>query len=202
MLGHVPQFFSAVGFDDQADKVLRRMSQCQLPTDFVQRNQFPTGAVNVSFVDGEPEYEIPLGQAFDHIKYDPATIEPVTPSLLYHGSLIWRNPISRQSLTRLRSNIQAPVFVDLNIREPWFDRQLLAEILGGISILKLNKNELQVVTGLPADADNSVIEAAAVAFRTQYDLDQLWVTAGSEGAWLFDRDDNACLLYTSPSPRD
>ena len=74
MLGHVPRFISAVGFDEQADKVLRRMSLCQLPTDFVQRNQFSTGAVNVSFVDGEPEYEIPLGQAFDHIEFDPATI--------------------------------------------------------------------------------------------------------------------------------
>ena len=124
--------------------------------------------------------------------------EDVYKRQLYHGSLIWRNPISRQSLTRLRSNIQAPVFVDLNIREPWFDRQLLAEILGGISILKLNKNELQVVTGLPADADNSVIEAAAVAFRAQYDLDQLWVTAGSEGAWLFDRDDNASWEAVPP----
>ena len=116
MLGCVPRFISAVGFDEQADKVLDRMSQSQLPTDFVQRNQFSTGAVNVSFADGEPEYEIPLGQAFDHIEYDPATIESVTPSLLYHGSLIWRNPTSRESLTHLRSNIQAPIFVDLNLR--------------------------------------------------------------------------------------
>ncbi len=198
MLGCVPRFISAVGFDEQADKVLDRMSQSQLPTDFVQRNQFSTGAVNVSFADGEPEYEIPLGQAFDHIEYDPATIESVTPSLLYHGSLIWRNPTSRQSLTHLRSNIQAPIFVDLNLREPWFDPQWLPEILGGISILKLNKNELQAVTGTPAAADNNAVEAAAVAFKRQHNLDQLWVTAGSEGAWLFDRDDNASWEAVPP----
>ena len=198
MLGHVPRFISAVGFDEQADKVLRRMSQCQLPTDFVQRNQFSTGAVNVSFVDGEPEYEIPLGQAFDHIEFDPVAIESVTPSLLYHGSLIWRSPTSRESLTHLRSNIQAPVFVDLNLREPWFDSQWLPEILSGISILKLNKSELQVVTGIPAAADNNAVKAAAVAFKRQNNLDQLWVTAGSEGAWLFDRDDNASWEAVPP----
>jgi len=198
MLGHVPRFISAVGFDEQADKVLCRMSQCQLPTDFVQRNQFSTGAVNVSFVDGEPEYEIPLGQAFDHIEFDPVAIESVTPSLLYHGSLIWRSPTSRESLTHLRSNIQAPVFVDLNLREPWFDLQWLPEILDGISVLKLNKNELQVVTGIPAATDNNAVKAAAVAFKRQNNLDQLWVTAGSEGAWLFDRDDNASWEAVPP----
>lgn len=198
MLGHVPRFISAVGFDEQADRILRRMSQCQLPTDSVQRNQFPTGAVSVSIVDGEPEYEIPPGQAFDHIEYDPVTIESVTPSLLYHGSLIWRNPTSRKALTRLRSNIQAPGFVDLNLREPWFDENWLAEILGGISILKLNKNELQVVTGIPAAADNNAVEVAAVAFKKQHHLDQLWLTAGSEGAWLFDQDNNVSWEAVPP----
>ena len=198
MLGHVPRFISAVGFDEQADKILCRMSQCQLPTDSVQRNQFPTGAVNVSFVDGEPEYEIPLGQAFDHIEYDPVTIASVTPSLLYHGSLIWRNPTSRETLTRLRSNMQTPVFVDLNLREPWFDQHGLAEILGGISILKLNKNELKVVTGIPVAADDNAVEVAAVAFKRQHRLDQLWVTAGSEGAWLFDQDDNVSWEAVPP----
>ena len=167
------------------------MTRNNLTTESIQRNDYKTGTVKVTIVDDEPEYEILPDQAFDHIDFSQIAAEKNAPAILYHGSLCWRNPVSRQSLIKLRSSISAPIFVDLNIRQPWFDEQWLPEILSGIAILKLNKDELATVAGRELSADVSSVKDAAAVVKQKYKLKQLWVTLGSEGAWLFAEDDNA-----------
>ncbi|MFT7631735.1 MAG: fructokinase [Mariniblastus sp.] len=187
VLGQKPQFISAVGGDEEGEKILRCMSQNNLSTESVQCSEYPTGTVKVSIVNDEPRYEILPEQAFDHIEYDRIQSDSASAAILYHGSLIWRNSVSRQSLMKLRTEISAPVFVDLNIREPWFEMVWVPEILNSATVLKLNKDELKTVTGL-IDSDETSIKDAALSLRRKYEISQIWVTAGSEGAWLFDEE--------------
>ena len=190
MLGHTPRFISAAGRDAQGDKILRCMLQNKLSTESIQRNEYQTGIVEVSIVDDEPQYQILPNQAFDHIDFRQLSTATTNPAILYHGSLCWRNSVSRQTLIKLRDSISVPVFVDLNIRQPWFDAEWLPEILSGITILKLNKDELKTIADLEFASKAKSIEDAAIAIRQKYKINQLWVTSGSAGAWLFSEDDS------------
>ena len=85
------------------------------------------GAV-VSFEDGEPAYEIVHPAAWDAI----GPLEhPGSSGLLYHGSLALRSQQSRESLAMFRAAGAGRVFVDINLRPPWYEREVLLEALNG-----------------------------------------------------------------------
>ncbi|MGI9519405.1 MAG: hypothetical protein ACR2NP_20305 [Pirellulaceae bacterium] len=92
----------------------------------------PTGKVVVSFNDGEPSYEILADQAGDQIEFRPPVWQLENVPLIYHGSLAWRSQQNRESIKKLRQQHSAPIFVDLNIRMPWFDPRWLDELLADV----------------------------------------------------------------------
>ena len=87
----------------------------------------PTGRVIASVVDGQNQFEIAPDQAWDFIRSGPAirvaAEEPV--GLLYHGTLALRGEQSWSTLRSLAGKIDAPSFVDINLREPWWTPEKL-----------------------------------------------------------------------------
>ena len=187
--GQNPIFVSALGEDDAADEIRRRMAEHGMDVSGLQSNKHPTGNVQVSFDDGEPSYQIEPNQAWDFLKAQDIDLKQACPSndlaIIYHGSLIWRNPVSRAAVEDLRSKIDATVFVDLNIRLPWFEDDQVAEILRNVDSLKLNVDELAALAGVEP-TDRKTIEVAAARILTKHSLGSLWVTAGADGAYYFD----------------
>ena len=184
-----PIFVSAVGHDEAAVEIRRRMTEHGMDDVGLQSNDYPTGNVKISFCDGEPIYQIEPDQAWDFLKAQNLNLNQANVSddvpIIYHGSLIWRNPVSRAAVRNLRSKTDATVFVDLNIRLPWFEIDEVAEILGNVDSLKLNVDELASLTGLEITAEKSIAIAAAKVL-TKFSLGSLWVTAGADGAYYFD----------------
>ncbi|UCH28792.1 MAG: hypothetical protein JSV06_11005, partial [Myxococcales bacterium] len=126
--GANPLVLSAVGDDDEGREVLERMTSWDLMTHGVQTDPtHPTGRVTASVVDGENRFEIAPNQAWDFVKMGPAlratAEEPA--GLLYHGSLALRGDVSWDTLRSLRAKADAPSFVDINLREPWWTRDKL-----------------------------------------------------------------------------
>ena len=139
-----PLVISAVGEDDEGREVLERMTSWDLMTHGVQIDgKHPTGRVTASVVDGENHYEIAPGQAWDAIRAEPATRtafeEPV--GLLYHGSLALRSEESWATLCRLRDKADAPSFVDINLRDPWWTKDKVDWCLWNGNWIKLNDSE-------------------------------------------------------------
>ena len=184
-----PIFVSAVGHDEAAAEIRQRMTEHGMDDVGLQSNNYPTGNVKVSFGDGEPSYQIEPDQAWDFLKAQNLDLNQANVSddvpIIYHGSLIWRNPVSRAAIKNLRSKTDATVFVDLNIRLPWFEINQVAEILGNVDSLKLNVDELAALTSLEITAEKSIAMAAAKVL-TKFSLSSLWVTAGADGAYYFD----------------
>ena len=187
--GQKPVFVSAVGRDQAADEIRQRMTQHAMDLSGLQSNDHPTGNVKVSFDDGEPSYEIEPGQAWDFINSEDLGLKEASlgddVAIIYHGSLIWRSPASRAAVEALRSRTDATVFVDLNIRQPWFELDQVAEVLSDVDSLKLSLEELATLAQreLP---DNKAIETASGEVLTKHSLDSLWVTAGADGAYYID----------------
>lgn len=184
-----PVFVSAVGNDQAAAEIRQKMIQHGMDDSGLQSNDYPTGNVKVSFDNGEPSYQIEPDQAWDFITSQGLPLKQANlvdrVAVVYHGSLIWRNPASRVAVETLRSRTQATVFVDLNIRQPWFRVEQVSEILCNVDSLKLNVDELATLVGRELSGDKA-IAAAAVEVLARYPLESLWVTAGAVGAYYFD----------------
>ncbi len=188
--GQHPLFVSAVGKDETGLQVCEQMSAWSMDVSGIQLlPNHPTGKVSVTLDAGQPSYEILPNQAYDFIDFaslDPAlTRSTQDTSLVYHGTLAFRSEKTRHAIAELRKRLNAPVFVDLNIRQPWFQLEWLDDILDGISWLKLNVAELANLTGheLPEDSDQSLIERAVIELSQRFPAEIYFVTAGGHGAY-------------------
>lgn len=181
--GDQPLFISSVGADEKGDEILRAMQQWGMNVAGVQRSQqFATGCVNVSFNDGEPAYDIAINSAYDNIA--PEHLPDLSQAtLLYHGSLALRNEVSRNTLDRLLARQPLPLFLDVNLRTPWYQKEDVRAWLQRARWVKLNQHEL--VELAPA---GSHFQQQLEALQQQFDIELLVVTLGERGAIARNRD--------------
>ena len=187
--GADPLMLTAVGDDGAGRRVLARMAEWGLDTTGVQIvTDLPTGRVEVSVVEGEPRFEIPEGQAWDHVDAAAAraaTIE-ASSSLVYHGTLAARGATSRRALREAIDAVPAPTMADVNLRAPWWSRDCVLEALTRVGWLKLNQEELSILA--PASIrSRQECRSAARRFADEHSVRQLIVTRGAEGSlWVTD----------------
>jgi len=210
--GYQPHFISAVGNDDVGRQVLERMNAWEMDTSGLQiREDQKTGTVQVTVCERQPSYEIFFPRAYDFIEppfIGPPFVGPpfVGPpavevsdnfSLLYHGTLALRGERSRETIKQLAQAATIPRFVDVNIREPWFDSSWLTELIPGSKYIKLNDVELGQLTEMQV-SNGSQVEAAAKAFRDQHGGEIFFITCGSQGAYAVT--DQAITFAPAPKP--
>lgn len=148
------------------------MTQHGLQTD----HSHPTGSVAVTLRDGEPEYTILKDQAYDFIDGFEFT-RFVTPSLLYHGTLSLRYHVTRDALKSLKTHHQGLIFLDVNLRAPWWQAREVLTLLADANWVKLNHEEFDVL--FPGNDDLPVRMRACVRL---HELQGLIVTRGEQGA--------------------
>lgn len=141
----------------------------------------PTGKVKVRFEGGEPSYDIVENCAYDAIAAETisSSATGLACSLLYHGSLALRSDTSRRALQRFRATKPKTVFVDVNLRSPWWRRELVLEMLQGAHWVKLNGGELRLLARYVTDGELGPSE-----FLNEFNLRGLVVTHGAGGAEL------------------
>lgn len=175
--GAAPLLISRVGDDADGLEVRRAMQRHGMDTAALQTDPArPTGRVEVTFEDGEPSYDIVHPSAWDAI--EPAAVTGDC-RLLYHGSLALRDAPPRRALDRLKQGEPDTVFVDVNLRPPWWERQRVLASLEGARWVKLNHHELGELA--PGDSTRERVER----FLESHGLEGLLVTFGAEGAAVF-----------------
>ena len=173
--GEYPQLLSRVGRDPEGEQVRSAMQSWGLQTRFLQTDPVhPTGRVAVSFESGEPAYNIVAQCAYDYME----TVPVDRCKLLYHGTLAARAATSADTLRKLRSSRPETVFIDVNLRQPWWEPKTVHEWLQGAHWVKLSEEELSLLSDTPASAD------PGREFLRRYLLRGLIVTRGSKGAEL------------------
>ncbi|MCU7906342.1 MAG: carbohydrate kinase [Candidatus Thiodiazotropha sp. (ex Epidulcina cf. delphinae)] len=174
--GRSPRFISRIGRDEAGDAVLRAMRQWGMDTNPLQSDDFhPTGKVMISLLAGEPSYDILADAAYDFI--DAARLAEVTCATLYHGSLGLRNPVARTALERLKANRPRRIFMDVNLRDPWWQRETVLEWVSQADWVKLNEDELRLLQG-----HSSELSVDAGTFMRRHGLEGVVVTRGEQGA--------------------
>jgi fructokinase len=188
--GAGPVFVSRVGADALGARIEAAMQQQGMTRLGLQRDpQHPTGTVQVTLVGGEPSYDIVAGSAYDFI--DAETLPArAGGGLLYHGTLALRNAGSAAALERLRADTGA-VFVDVNLRPPWWSLEQVRALLDAARWVKLNEDEL---ARLAPTGDSP--EAHAEALMARHGLERIYGTLGARGAFALDAD--GTLEYVHP----
>ena len=173
--GQSPCFISRIGADAQGEAVTVAMEEWGMRTDALQVDPvLPTGRVDVRFTDGEPSYVIAEHCAYDAIDADVVNVDC---RLLYHGSLSLREMTSKQAVEMLRSGEPEILFIDINLRPPWWQLSQIEAMLENADWVKLNSDELDK---LDKSAKNSSKRGKELIDR--YGLKGLLVTHGSAGA--------------------
>lgn len=193
-MGLEPLFVSAVGDDADGHQIQQTMRQWGLSLNYLETDSaHPTGVVDVVLKDGKPSYTIVPERAYDFLK-PPKNLPEDADAILYHGSLIFRNQASAETLKALKGAWRGRTFVDINIREPWFDSALLPLMLEGVDWLKLSDEEVASVLDQPFSED--LMDFQLRAIQSRYSIKNIIFTCGAEGAYWLDSDG---LLQFQPS---
>lgn len=175
--GAAPVFVSRVGADAFGARIETAMRQLGMTTVGLQHDAaHATGTVQVKLEAGEPSYDIVAGSAYDFIDAD-ALPPPPPGGLLYHGTLALRSTDSAAALAGLRTHTDA-VFLDVNLRPPWWSAEQVRALLDGARWVKLNADELALL----APAGDSP-ESHAEALMERHDLARVYGTLGAAGAF-------------------
>jgi fructokinase len=132
--------------------------------------------------DGAVHYDFCAPVAWDNIHWDDHLLPLVSDAQYFiHGTLAVRAETSRRVLYRLLEVAPARVF-DINLRPPHYDRAVLEHLLPGTALLKLNLDELELLTGWFSGFRRD--EDRMEALQDRFHIPTVVVTRGGEGAVL------------------
>jgi fructokinase len=187
-LGAESHVISAIGNDPLGQEILKQVKALGLTTGWLfMDDHLPTSTVTVKLdAKGHPAYSIHEHVAWDAIPHKPGAIDLMAGAdAVCYGSLAQRSPASRNSIQAYISAAPAHCLrvFDVNLRQHYFSRELLEASLDFADILKLNDEELVIVSELLAlkgDEDELI-----VSMQQTYNLELIALTRGSEGSTLF-----------------
>jgi len=191
-LGPKAHIISRVGNDPYGKEILEAIQTQGITSNYTQLDHtYDTGIVDVLLDEkGKPSYNIkaPVAWDFIHANDENKSLLMNSEAFVY-GSLVCRSNQSRQSLFEL-ANLSKLNICDLNIRQSFFDKELIAALLEITHILKINDEEAELLQELfgieEADFYKKLSE--------QFSLDIIIQTLGANGAEAYSNGQ----LHTSP----
>ena len=190
---HMSQFgfdsrvVSAVGEDVLGDEILENFNEKGLRY-WVERVPFPTGTVEVTLNEGGiPCYEIKQSVAWDNVPYTPELDRLACQTrCVCFGSLAQRNVVTRTTLNRFLDAMSGEAYkvFDINLRQHFYTMEVLKDSLVRCNILKLNDEELVILSELLELSEKS-IEGKCWEMMKRFDLKVLILTCGVQGSYVF-----------------
>ena len=195
---HVSQFglesrvVSAVGDDALGEEILTNFREKNLQC-MVPKVAFPTGTVQVT-VDaaGVPCYDIMQGVAWDNIPFteELAKLAGQTCAVCF-GSLAQRSEGSHNTIQSFLDAMPDGDGIyrifDINLRQDFYNREILCESLEKCNVLKINDEELSIVGRMFGYTGQDMRETC-MKLLEDYGLKMLILTCGVAGSHVFTRD--------------
>ena len=195
---HVSQFglesrvVSAVGDDALGEEILTNFREKNLQC-MVPKVAFPTGTVQVT-VDaaGVPCYDIMQGVAWDNIPFteELAKLAGQTCAVCF-GSLAQRSEVSHNTIQSFLDAMSDGDGIyrifDINLRQDFYNREILCESLEKCNVLKINDEELSIVGRMFGYTGQDMRETC-MKLLEDYGLKMLILTCGVAGSHVFTRD--------------
>lgn len=192
---HVSQFglpscvVSAVGSDPLGQEIIENFTSKGL-NHLIEEVPYPTGTVQVEIDQaGIPQYEIKENVAWDNIPYT-ARLEALAQRTraVCFGSLAQRNVVSRQTINRfldaMNHDDETLVVFDVNLRQGFYNKEILCESMQRCNILKINDEELVTVSRMFGYPGIDLQDKCWILLG-KYNLKMLILTCGINGSYVF-----------------
>lgn len=192
---HVSQFglpscvVSAVG-DDALGKEIVENSTSKGLNQLIAEVPYPTGTVQVEIDQaGVPQYEIKENVAWDNIPYT-AHLESLAgrTKAVCFGSLAQRNVVSRNTINRFLDAMPQQegslVVFDVNLRQGFYNKEILCNSMKRCNILKINDEELVTVSRMFGYPGIDLQDKCWILLG-KYNLKMLILTCGINGSYVF-----------------
>ena len=178
---------SAIGQDSLGEEIVEALEAHHLPY-HLDRVEYPTGTVQVTLdQQGVPQYEIKTDVAWDNIPYtkELAALAADCKAVCF-GSLAQRNAVSRESIGLFLQAVPKDCLkvFDINLRQDFYNREVLEESFRRCDILKINDEELVVISRMFELPGLSLEEKCRSLIKT-YNLQMLILTCGINGSYVF-----------------
>lgn len=192
---HVSQFglpscvVSAVGDDALGKEIVENFTSKGL-NQLIAEVPYPTGTVQVEIDPaGVPQYEIKENVAWDNIPYT-ARLEQLAErtKAVCFGSLAQRNVVSRNTINHFldampRTDDSLIVF-DVNLRQGFYNKEILCNSMKRCNILKINDEELVTVSRMFGYPGIDLQDKCWILLG-KYNLKMLILTCGINGSYVF-----------------
>lgn len=192
---HVSQFglpscvVSAVGADALGREIVENFTSKGL-THLLPEVPYPTGTVQVEIDQaGIPQYDIRENVAWDNIPFTPQLEELARRTrAVCFGSLAQRNVVSRNTIgsfldamPRLDDSL---VVFDVNLRQGFYNKEILCDSMSRCNILKINDEELVAVSRMFGYPGIDLQDKCWILLG-KYNLKMLILTCGINGSYVF-----------------
>lgn len=177
---------SAVGHDELGQLALAALNDHQVNIAAVARVNHPTGQVDVTLDEhGHASYEFASDAAWDHLHWTRGLEELANrTNVVCFGTLAQRSDDSQRTIRRFVASTPPSCLrlLDINLRLPFWNQEVILQSLALASALKLNDSELPVIASLfqLQGSDEAMLEQ----ILKRYSLKVIALTRGANGSLL------------------
>ena len=192
---HVSQFglpscvVSAIGDDALGKEIIENFTSKGLDQ-LIAKVPYPTGTVQVEIDQtGIPLYDIKENVAWDNIPYTEHldALAKRTKAVCF-GSLAQRNVVSRETINHFLDTMpkddDSLIVFDVNLRQGFYNKEILCKSMQNCNILKINDEELITVSRMFGYPGIDLQDKCWILLG-KYNLKMLILTCGINGSYVF-----------------
>lgn len=192
---HVSQFglpscvVSAIGDDALGKEIIENFTSKGLDQ-LIAEVPYPTGTVQVKIDQtGIPLYDIKENVAWDNIPYTEHldALAKRTKAVCF-GSLAQRNVVSRETINHFLDTMpkddDSLIVFDVNLRQGFYNKEILCKSMQNCNILKINDEELITVSRMFGYPGIDLQDKCWILLG-KYNLKMLILTCGINGSYVF-----------------
>ena len=191
LLGNRAIIASRIGADELGRELRQALHQAGVSDSSLQTDSsHPTGTVQVRLSsEGQPSFRIMEAVAWDFLEWAESweTLARSADAICF-GTLAQRSSGSRSSILKFLDTAAPDALrvFDINLRQSFYSRDIVTSSLERASILKLNNEELPVLSSM-LGAGSGAESSFCQRLLDRFDLQLVCVTRGANGSLMVDR---------------
>lgn len=189
-LGCQSAIITRIGEDERGRRVTDEMGALEVDPVYAQIDKkHHTGTVNVTLsLTGEPTFVINKNAAYDFIEAEEGLLKSIAKEPLdvfCYGTLAQRGEVSRNALLKLFEVVKpGHFFFDVNLRQQYYNREIITKSLSMAGIVKLNDEEVAVLSKLLYNKDMGEKDFSAELCKN-FPVKIVCVTRGENGCAVY-----------------
>jgi fructokinase len=187
--GNEVYMISCLGRDSLGTRAFEKCKEHGVDCQFVQWDEtHPTGTVMVTLEKGQPDYVIHENVAWDFIATETnlSALPKDSFDIFYFGSLVQRTKVAAETLHAILNTFSFKhIFYDVNLRKKGFTIDIIKQSLERCTILKLNTDEVPVISRLLFQSDLFNEDFCQEIIARYPRIKTIVITASDKGCFVF-----------------